>query len=94
MKRGEEVDPVITPAVRTGKLGDRHDFDRGDAQLRQPGEPLCRGGPGSLTSERAQMQLVKYLSFQAQPFPSPVVPRIRIGINSLGRTVGAMRLKP
>ena len=32
---GEEVDAVVAPVARAGKLGDRHELERGDAEVRQ-----------------------------------------------------------
>ena len=48
--RGEEVDAVVAPAEAAGEVGDRHDLEAGDAEVRQLGQ-LARGRrPGSLAA--------------------------------------------
>ena len=54
-----EVDAVVAPAVVAGELGERHQLDRGHAQLAQAGEVRDRGGERPLGRERADVDLVE-----------------------------------
>ena len=40
MTRGEEQRPVIAPVAAAGKLGQRHQFDRGNPQIDQIIQPF------------------------------------------------------
>ena len=48
--RGEQADAVVAPAEAAGKIGDRHDFDHGDADGGELGQfagarrPTCLRG--------------------------------------------------
>ena len=56
--RGAQVDAVVAPAAGARELGDRHQLDRGHAELREPVELPDRGLEGALGAERADVQLV------------------------------------
>ena len=71
---GGEVDAVVAPAVAARELRDRHDLDRGDAELRQAREVLDRGVEGALGRERADVQLVEDEVLRRHAAPARVRP--------------------
>ena len=61
-RRGEEVDPVVSPAESPGELCDRHELDERDPQS---GELVELGSccvPGPFACEGPHVQLVDHLT--------------------------------
>ena len=68
--RGRHVDAVVAPAAAARELGHRHQLDRGDAELAQPGQVRDRRLERALGRERADVQLVQHQVAQARAAPS------------------------
>jgi len=47
VKWGKKIDAIIAPSEISGKIGDRHHFDDGDADACQFGQLFGRGPPRS-----------------------------------------------
>ncbi len=58
--RGGDVDPVVSPPVRSRKLRHGHDLDRRDAELRELAQVRRRGLERPLRRERADVQLIDH----------------------------------
>jgi hypothetical protein len=56
---GEEVDPVVAPAVAAGELVDRHHRHGGHAQFDQVVEMVDGAGEGAFGAERTDVHLVE-----------------------------------
>src|SRR5580765_2370459 len=89
----EKIDPVIAPAEISRKIGDRHHFDNGDADLGQLRELFGRRAPGAFPRERTDVHLVDDLAFHFNPGPLRIRPLELHWIDNAGRTVWAIRLK-
>ncbi len=72
--RRADVDAVVAPAVAAGEGGQRHQLDRRDAELAQPGQVLDRGVERALRSERADVQLVEHRVAQGRRLEAVVGP--------------------
>ena len=59
--RGARVHAVVAPAPPAGELADRHELDRGDAELGQAREVGDHRGERALRRERADVELVEHL---------------------------------
>ena len=57
--RREEQHAVVAPVPAAGKIGDRHQLDRGEARLGDMVELVDRGAKRAVARERADMQLEK-----------------------------------
>ncbi len=88
-----EIHSVVAPTEIAGKLGDGHDLDRGDAKLDQPRKAIGRGSPFSFLCECSQVQLVKHLALQPQPFPVLVMPGKAARVDHLRGTMRTLGLK-
>ena len=66
---GVRIDAVVAPVARAGKLGDRHEFDRRDAEFLQIAEPRDHRVERALGRERADVQLVENVFFKWQALP-------------------------
>ena len=60
--RREQLHAVVAPAEVTGKLGDRHDFQQGDAKPCQLRQLLQRRPPGPGGREGADVHFVDHLA--------------------------------
>ena len=58
--RRRRVHAVVPPAAVPGEGRDRHDLDRGHAEVAQLGQVRDRGGEGSFVGERADVELVDH----------------------------------
>ena len=58
--RRVDVDAVVAPAARARELGDRHELDRGDAELGELAQVRDRAVERPLGGERADVQLVEH----------------------------------
>src|ERR1700678_2245685 len=72
---------VIAPVPITGKSADRHQFDRGDAEI---GEPRERGGNAAETAKGADMEFVEYAVGEWPTLPIRVPPTIGVWIGHDG----------
>ena len=80
--QGEQVDTVITPVPDPGEVGDRHQFDRGDAQVRELRQLSCRRGERPFGRERADVQLV-----EDEVVPRNTRPALSVQTNPRGSTI-------
>ena len=69
-------DAVVAPVARARPLGDRHQLDRGDAELGEVGEASPRAGEGALRAEGADVQLVEHRLGPGPAAPLRVPPRV------------------
>ena len=67
--RRVDVDAVVAPAALAGERCDRHQLDRGDAELAQAREVRDRGVERPLFGERADVQLVEHELVERQLRP-------------------------
>src|SRR5579871_3789147 len=87
-----KVSAVIAPIARTGKLGDRHQLDRGDAELKQVVEMARDPGKIAAFAKRADMQFIKHNLFPAAAPPLPVAPVIAPRINDFAGPMDTLGL--
>ncbi len=71
---GIGIDAVVAPAALPGELRDRHELDRGDAQLAQLAEPPLRRRKGAALREGADVQLVEHERVARAPPGAALVP--------------------
>src|SRR4051812_2110318 len=90
---GEQVDAVVAPAEATWEIGDRHDFDRRNADVREVIEPLHRGAESPLRRKSPDMQLVEHLVAHVHAGPLTVGPTEACGVDHCRRAVRSIRLK-
>ena len=91
--RRVNVGAVVSPIAIAGKLPDRHQLDRRNAEVLQRVEFRNDRVERSLARERADVQLVDHELFECNPAPIRVMP-FEIRIDDFGRTVHTERLKP
>ena len=87
------INAVVAPVTAARKLGHRHDFHRGEAQLLevvQMGDNRVKGAGGG---EGAHVQLIDDKIFQGQAEPALVFPG-KVGVRHLGGPVHVFRLMP
>src|SRR4051794_36033829 len=60
------------------KIGNRHQFDRGDAELRQS---VQMPGNSRKSSQQPGMKFIKHRVFPRAPLPSVALPSVRRGIS-------------
>ena len=92
MARREQIDAVVAPAETSGELRDRHHFDRGDPDVGERRQLLHRRTPGAFLGERADVELVEHLAFEAHAGPRLIGPCKRVRIDHLRRAVRTERL--
>ena len=68
--RRERQHAVVAPVARAGRLRERHQLDRGDAERGELVEPLRGRGVGALRRERADVQLVEHDLVPRPPAPA------------------------
>src|SRR5262249_10191224 len=90
--RSEQLDAVVAPVPASGALGNRHHLDHRDAELAQVTQFLDGGVERAFRRERADVQLVDDLSWQAHAAPLRVAPLERAGIADHGWPTHALRL--
>src|SRR5690606_28061153 len=81
--RGEQVDAVVSPVARTREVRDRHQLERGRAELRDVTEPFAYPGEGTRGRERADVQLVDDQILERDAGPFAVGPCKIVGIHDL-----------
>src|SRR6516162_2776152 len=91
-RRGIEKHAVVTPITAARKRSDRHQLDRGGAELDDMIEMLDSPGEAAGPGERAEMQLVNDNLFPATAAPVGIAPIIRPRIDDLARTVHTLGL--
>src|SRR5580704_2723240 len=84
---------VITPIPVSGKIRDRHQFDRIDAEPLQMLKPLDNRCEFSRRRKGPDMQLINDKFLKPGSGPCRVRPDKRSRINNLGRTVHPLGLK-
>jgi hypothetical protein len=77
----ERQHAVVAPVAPSGAIRDRHELDRGHAELGEVVEPLAGGVQSARVRERAQVQLVEHRLVPGPPVPLDVVPRVRARID-------------
>src|SRR4051812_1898540 len=90
-----QLDPVVAPVARAGKLRDGHDLDRGDSELvPQTAQIGNRRREGAFGRERADVQLVDDELAHPETAPPVITPRECLRIDDARRTMDAVRLEP
>jgi len=92
LARGVEADAVIPPAVFAGKIGHRHDLDRGDAERLQLGQVRDHPVEGALGGVGPDVKLVDRQPGRPDPSPAGVLPGVGSRIDHFGCAVRAVRL--
>ena len=87
-----EAGAVVSPISISRDLRDRHDFNRGDAEIAKVGESRNDAFKGPFSGKRAGVEFVDDEILQRDSRPTLVGPAERRGINDAGRTVHAARL--
>src|SRR5699024_9346674 len=72
---------VVAPVSFSGKSGDRHQFNRGDAEFDERIEPFDSAEKRAFRSESADVQLVNDRFAQWNSFPFRDFPTIGTGID-------------
>src|SRR5436190_16797203 len=72
--RRVRIRAIVSPVARAGKLRDRKQLDRGNAEVAQRVEARNDRVERRLRRERAGMQLIDYVVFERDAAPSRVVP--------------------
>ena len=91
--RREQMDTVVTPVARAGKLGHRHELDRRHAQLHQLGQMRHDGLERAGARERAHVQLVDHEIGRRVTAETLIRPGERRRVHDHGGTVDALRLE-
>src|SRR5216684_3953139 len=89
----KKIDPVVAPSEISRKVGDRHHFDHGDANLRQLRQLFGGGLPGSFLGESADVHFVNDMAFHFHSAPLRIGPSKFGVIDNARGTMRAMRLK-
>src|SRR5436190_1362075 len=91
--RRVRIRAIVSPVARAGKLRDRKQLDRGNAEVAQRVEARNDRVERPLRRERAGMQLIDDVVFERDAAPSRVVP-FEIARDHFRRRVDAVRLMP
>lgn len=91
--RREGEHAVVAPVAGSLEVGERQEFDGGDAEIDQIVQPPLEGGIGALGRRGADMQFVHDGLFPGPPRPLAVRPRISIGVDHLGGCRDVIGLK-
>jgi hypothetical protein len=89
---GEDVDAVITPAAIAGPLRDGHEFQVGDAEVREVGQALNGGVEGASLGEGADVELVDDGATEGRSLPGFILPLVGVLIVELRGRVDAVGL--
>jgi len=92
--RRVEMGAVVPPVARAGELGDRHDLDRGDAEVHQVRQVRDHGLEGPGRGESPDVELVEDQVGQGVAAETLVGPREPAGVDDDRRPVDPLRLKP
>ena len=84
-REGEHA--VVAPVATPRKIGDRHQLDRGHAEIRQIGQALDRRAKGTSGRESADVQLVDDRLVPRPAGPVAIVPFEHRGIDHFARAV-------
>lgn len=90
---GVQIHPIVAPAETSWKIGHRHDFQQGDAEIRQMRQLLSRSRPRTFGSEGADMHFVHHLAFARYALPCLIRPWKDIGIDNERRSMGTLGLE-
>lgn len=89
--RREEMDAVVTPVPATPALGERHEFDGGDAEVHEFIESCDGGGVTAFVGEGAEVELVDDEVRFGQALPGGVtageiswIDQLRLAVRSVG----------
>src|SRR5262249_16617316 len=91
--RGVEADAVVTPAATAGEVGQRHQFDRVDAEVGQLSELRLDTSEGPFRAERADLHLLKDQILPPDVVPAGIGPGKSVRIDNLRGTVDALGLE-
>ena len=90
----ERQHAVIAPAAAPGKIGDRHQLERGDPQLRQIVEPRFDPGERAFGREGADVQLVDRGFLPRAAAPAAVFPLEVSRIHDFAGAVHVVGIEP
>ena len=90
--RRKPLHAVIAPIMPPGKFRDRHQFDRGDAELGEAVEMRDRAGEIAGLGECAEMQFIDHDLMPRAAAPPDIAPLIGAGIDHLADSVHAIGL--
>ena len=85
-------DAVVAPVPPARKIADRHDLDRGDAELDEMVELVDRGAERALGREGADMQFVENRLVPGPAAPPRIGPAIGRRVDHLARSVDIVGL--
>src|SRR5262249_25748819 len=85
--------PVVAPVAPAGKVRERHEFDRSDAEVPEVVELGAHAGVGSLRGEGPDVQLVDHRLGPRPSAPALVLPLERGRAAHLARPVAVARLE-
>ena len=89
----KQAHAVVTPAKRPRELGHGHDFQKGDAELREPRQLASRRRERALLRERADVHFVDDLAHRRGAAPVTIPPSIGRRIHDLGGPVRSFGLQ-
>ena len=92
--RREEIDAVVAPIARTGKLGDRHQFNRRNPQGGEFRKMRDYGVERSFRCVGSDMEFIEDAALQSRSFPVVIGPAESVQVDDLRRTMHSLRLKP
>ena len=84
---------VVAPVALAGEVGERHQLDRGDAEVDQRLQLLRRAGVGALGREGADVQLVDHRLAPRPAGPGVVAPLVGLRVDHLARPVDVLGLE-
>jgi hypothetical protein len=90
--RRERQHAVVAPAALAGEVADRHQLERGDAEVGEVVEPVERGGERAARGEGADVQLVHDRLGPRPSRPAVVVPLVVERIDHPARRVHVVRV--
>lgn len=91
--RREGQHAVVAPVALARKVGQRHELDRGDAQLGQRVKALPRGRESAFGREGADVQFVDHRLLPRPAAPGPVLPCIGRRVDDAARAVHVLRVE-
>ena len=88
----EKVDAVVAPIATAREIGDRHQLDRGDAELDEIVQLVDGRAERAFGRERPDVQLVDDRLLPGAAAPRPVAPLVGARIDHLARAMHVLRL--
>ncbi len=85
--------PVVAPVAAAGEIGERHQLDRGDAELGQVLQPLGSGDEGAFGGEGADVELVDHGLGPRPAAPAGVAPRVGRRVDDFARGVHVVGIR-